>query len=331
MLQNLKSLIAVGKTQEAISRMAKIAAANNSSLYNDLILLSGQVAKNQSMFTLGLLDLDDFKIAESKNNFAVLSIVDAIEAENMLEKELHLTENEDIEKTKLLFLASNPSDLNPLQLEKEFIEIRKILKSQRNLFETTEAFDVSLDLFFEEIALEKPHVIHFTGYGTDLELVFSRKTDRTQHYVPYEFLASALKLMRGNVECIFINTRGSALFAKVVSRFVPFAIGITGDVLDDEAISFASGFYAALAIEKDYEKAFKNGKDLFLAQQNAQAQRVAQTVAPPEKKVKKETKKEAEAPSALKKSDYYLFKNGFSEDDKDLPDDYYMPLAAAQK
>ncbi|NJN33413.1 MAG: hypothetical protein HC817_03320 [Saprospiraceae bacterium] len=66
MLQDLKSLIAVGKTQEAISRMAKIAAANSSPLYNDLILLSGQVAKNQSMFTLGLLSLDDFKMAESK-------------------------------------------------------------------------------------------------------------------------------------------------------------------------------------------------------------------------------------------------------------------------
>ena len=135
MLQNLKSLIAGGKTQEAISRMAKLASAKSSTIHNDLILLSGQIAKNQSMFTLGLVKMEDFKISESQNNFAVLSILDSMQADDLLDKDVDL-EEESTNKTKLLFLASNPSDLPLLQLEKEFIEIRKIFRNKKTNFES---------------------------------------------------------------------------------------------------------------------------------------------------------------------------------------------------
>jgi hypothetical protein len=249
-----------------------------------------------------------------------------MDAENIIDATNQSEEQEHVEQTRLLFLASNPSDLAPLMLEKEFIEIRKLLRNKKNTFDISEAFDVSLDLFFEEIAYEQPHIIHFTGYGSENALVFSRKIDRTQHYVPYEFLASSLKLIRGNTECVFINTLGSDLFAKVVSRYIPYAIGVSGYVLDDEAISFSSGFYAALAIEKDYEKAFKNGKELFLAQK-----KLAKSKALKNKEKTDVAKNEEDTPlNKIKKipSNYFLFKNGFSEDENDLPNDFYIPKMA---
>ena len=320
MLQDFKALISVGKTQEAIGQMAKLAAAKGNSMYNDLVLLSGQVAKNQSMFTLGLVKLEDFKLSESQTNFAILSILDSMESENLLDKDVDLQDHESDNKTKLLFLASNPSDLPLLQLEKEFIEIRKIFRNKKTTFETVEAFDVSLDLFFEEIYNEKPQIIHFTGYGTDDDLVFSRNIDRTQHYVSYEFLAASSKLLRSHAECVFINTQGSALFAKVISRFIPFAVGVKGMVMDDEAISFSSGFYAALAIEKDYEKAFKNGKELFLNQKEQNRKFESQKEEHKKNLKKKPTKKED-----FIDSNYFLYKNGFSAEDTTSPDDFYVP------
>ena len=131
-------------------------------------------------------------------------------------------------------------------------------------------------------------------------------------------------MLKGNTECVFINTLGSALFSKVISRFIPYAIGVKGTIMDDEAISFSSGFYAALAIEKDYEKAFKNGKDLFLAQKQMKNSQKKQSAS-----IKEDSKPNTPEKSKRRKydeeSNYFLYKNGVSSEDTTSPDDFYVP------
>lgn len=120
-------------------------------------------------------------------------------------------------------------------------------------------------------------------------------------------------MLKDTTEIVFFNTGTSNLFAKVVSRVVPYAIGIRGMVSDAEAISFSSGFYAALALEKNYEKAFNMGLDLLMSSY------------PPAR----ETGEEAKTETIEQK--YFLYQNGFCEADTMTPDDFFTQQAPAPK
>jgi len=297
MLNTIKGLIGEGKTQEAISQMSKL-ASGNADIKNGVIQLSGQYAQANFAYAMGLIDAASNMSTLSKVNFGLLSLLDQMQSEGLLSGGAMLSDSEyEGPKTKLLFLAANPVDAPAqLQLEKEYLEIRKIFKNHRDKFSITEEFDVTLDTFFEAIYREKPNIIHLSGFAEDVGIFLMRKHDHTSYLIPYEFLAPAFKMLKETVDCVFFNTGMSNLFSKVVSRVIPYAIGIRGMVSDEEAISFSSGFYAALALEKNYEKAFQMGRDL----------------------LSKTTEKQK----------YYLYQSGLCPEDTDTLDDFYTPTEA---
>ncbi len=313
MLNTIKGLIGEGETQKAISQMAKF-AARQPDIQNAVMLLSGQYAQANMQFAMGLAEAQASQDTMAKIRFGLLNLLDEMQAKGLFSDKAASDDSEDEgPKAKLLFLASNPVDLAVLQLEKEYLEIRKIFKNHRNKFSITEEFDVSLDTFFEAVYREKPQIIHMAGYAEPDGVILSNKVDRTHYLVPFEFLAPAFKMLKGTTECVFFNSGYSNLFAKVVSRVIPYAIGIKGIVNDTEAISFSSGFYAALALEKNYEKAFKMGHDLSAS-------------TPLEEFYSAQT---ADAGATGQK--FFLYQNGFCEGDTDTPDDFYVPKAQKQK
>lgn len=323
MITKLKSMVASGKPKEAINIVANLFSKTDNEKYNELILLSGQIAKNHGLFSQGLIKLEEYRLSDSKTTYALLSILDSIDPEVLANVEEDKEEATYEKKTKLLFLASQPSDFPQLKLEKEYLEIRNIFKKHQRTYDITEEFNVSIDSFFESINEQDPHIIHFSGFALEENIVLSRKIDRTAHKIPYEFLAYSFKLIKGNTELVFINTENSNLFAKVISRFIPFAIGIKGSVNDTDAISFSSGFYSALAIEKNYESAFEFGKKLLIPDNNGTDEKL--------KKVKKSNNNDSIAKD-LKVNDkfektcnYQLFINGNCKGDIDTPEDFYIP------
>lgn len=305
MLNTIKGLLGEGKTQEAISQMARW-AAGNADIQNRIILLSGQFAQANMQFAMGLSDAQLNQNTMAKIRFGLLSLLDEMQAAGLFSPGASPTKDDDEPKSKLLFLASNPVNTPTLQLEKEYLEIRKIFKNHRDKFSITEEFDVSLDSFFEAVYREKPHIIHMAGFAEPDGAILSNKVDRSSYLVPFEFLAPAFKMLRGTTECVFFNTGESNLFAKVVSRVIPFAIGIKGVVTDPVAISFSSGFYAALALEKNYAMAFKMGRELVAA---------TQPEVPPNG-----------TPSRFSEpARFFLYQNGICEEDTETPEDFYIP------
>lgn len=325
MIAKLKSLIAIGQSSQAINLIADTLSKTDKESYNQLILLSGRISKNQGLLNQGLISVEDYRNSNIKTNAALLSILDSIDPQDLIQIEEKEKEDkvEAAHKTKLLFLAAQPSDKPALKLEKEYLEIRKIFKKYRHQYDITEEFDVTIDTFFESIRDQHPHIIHFSGYGDCDNIVFSRKVDRKTHLIPYEYLAAAFKLIGNNTECVFINTQGSCLFAKVISRFIPCAIGIKGVVTDEDAISFASGFYAALAIEKDYSKAFNFGQQLLQPEDHSSPAHPAIHNMNPrdggeQQKSFTQNKKEINC-------QYFLYVNGHSAEDTDTAEDFYSP------
>lgn len=138
-------------------------------------------------------------------------------------------------------------------------------------------------------------------------VALTQKADHSTQFVPFEFLAPAFRMLKNNAECVFFNTGHSDLFAKVVSRSIPYAVGIRGSISDAEAITFSSGFYAALALEKNYEKAFQMGRNLLAAM-------------PPEPPAKDNNPESVRAEHR-----FFLYRNGLCEEDTETPDDFYVP------
>ncbi len=327
-LQELQGLISANKTQEAITIMAKAIGDKNSQLRDDLVMLSSQISRNETLFMRGLIKTDDYALSGAQSIRAILAILEEVNQAGYLEA--MLTENADADKnapvfvekrTKIQFLAANPIDTSKLELEREYIEIRKIFKQHQQEFVLVESFDVTLETFFEAIFQEKAQIVQFSGMADNAGLILNRK-DGTCHPVSYEYLAATFKLFRNHVECVFINTMFSDVFAKVVSRFIPYVIGIKDMISDVEAITFAGGFYTALAFEKNYLKAFNQGKDLLI---QTRMQAINPDI-PRSYGITNTTETEEEKIAELKKIPYVLFMNGIAADENDTtPDDFPVP------
>lgn len=327
-LQELQGLISANKTQEAIAIMAKAIGDKNSQLRDDLVMLSSQISRNETLFMRGLIKTDDYALSGAQSIRAILAILEEVNQAGYLEAMLSDTADADkntpvfVEKrTKIQFLAANPIDTSKLELEREYIEIRKIFKQHQSEFVLVESFDVTLETFFEAIFQEKAQIVQFSGMADNAGLILNRK-DGTCHPISYEYLAATFKLFRNHVECVFINTMYSDVFAKVVSRFIPYVIGIKDMISDVEAITFAGGFYTALAFEKNYLKAFNQGKDL-LIQTRMQA---LKPEIPRSYGITNTEKTEAEQMAEINKIPYVLFMNGIAADENDTtPDDFPVP------
>ena len=324
-LQELQGFISANKTQEAIAFMAKAIGDKNTQLRDDLVMLSSQISRNETLFMRGLVKIDDYTMSGAQSIRAILAILEEVSLAGYLEDMpsdiADANKNAPVfveKRTKIQFLAANPIDTSKLELEREYIEIRKIFKQHYSEFVLVEAFDVTLETFFEAIFQEKAQIVQFSGMADVTGLILNRK-DGTCHPVSYEYLAATFKLFRNHVECVFINTMYSDIFAKVVSRFIPYAIGIKDTISDIEAITFAGGFYTALAFEKNYLKAFNQGKDL-LIQTRIQT---LESEIPRSYGITNTTLTDTEKMTELKKIPYVLFMNGIAADEDDTtPDDF---------
>ena len=324
-LQELQGFISANKTQEAIAFMAKAIGDKNTQLRDDLVMLSSQISRNETLFMRGLVKIDDYTMSGAQSIRAILAILEEVSLAGYLEDMpsdiADVNKNAPVfveKRTKIQFLAANPIDTSKLELEREYIEIRKIFKQHYSEFVLVEAFDVTLETFFEAIFQEKAQIVQFSGMADVTGLILNRK-DGTCHPVSYEYLAATFKLFRNHVECVFINTMYSDIFAKVVSRFIPYVIGIKDTISDIEAITFAGGFYTALAFEKNYLKAFNQGKDL-LIQTRIQT---LESEIPRSYGITNTTLTDTEKMTELKKIPYVLFMNGIAADEDDTtPDDF---------
>lgn len=337
MLQELKGLIAANKTREAIAKMAQIIGDKDADLLNNIIMISAQMSSNESLFSMRLIGVEEYNKTTAMTMRGILATLDELaqsayfDAISDVEKPTNTVIKID-NRIKIQFLGSNPSNLTRLQLEREYIEIRKIFKHHQEKFALTEEFDVTLDSFFEAIYLQKAKIIHFAGYSEEGFLILNRKNGGYQ-CVSFEYLAATFKLFRDYVECVFINAMYSDIFAKVVSRFIPNVIGIKGMIMDRDAITFASGFYTAVSFEKDYAKAFIKAKDFLISERMNALTPLPDAHIPTsygigkgaKKMTKEETEKVREAEiEDIKNIPYVMFSNGEPIHENDTtPDDFF--------
>ncbi|MBW4630593.1 MAG: CHAT domain-containing protein [Iphinoe sp. HA4291-MV1] len=162
---------------------------------------------------------------------------------------------------KILFLAADPSDDSRLRLGQELRDIKERLriakvpeKYQLEQRESVRVGDITQAIFDVE-----PNIIHFSGHGTSQgELCFENEVGKFQPVQP-DALAAMFELFAQHVNCVVLNACYSEIQAKAITEHIPFVIGMNDAIGDQAAISFAVGFYKALAANRSIEDAYKFG------------------------------------------------------------------------
>lgn len=275
--EKIANLIAASAIEESLQYLFALTENNDSEIYNHLLLLSAQMNADKRKNSAGVISYEELKISENANIQSILQCLNQITEKGYLKNETLESLSEkikakkaDTDKTKILFLASNPIGTPDFNLEKEYLEIRKIFNSKRGTFEVTEVFDTTLDDLFEATQREKPQILHISAPSTG-DILDLHHEDNTRNCVPYAFLASAFLMFKNYTNCVFINTLCSAIFLKKVSKKLGYSIGFNGITYDELCITFSSGFYTALAQGKNIEEAFFIGAELLKSASNEMA------------------------------------------------------------
>ncbi|HEC85190.1 MAG: CHAT domain-containing protein [Candidatus Parabeggiatoa sp. nov. 1] len=162
----------------------------------------------------------------------------------------------------ILFLAANPKDTDELNLKPEADEIdKKLQRLQRDKqFVLKQQWATTLDEVRHTLLDLKPHFVNFSGHGAgQAGIVLEDEAGKSQ-LVSTDALANFLAPFAGQIECVILNACFSAVQASAIVKHINYVIGMNQPIEDKAAISFAGGFYDALAAGESIATAFQMGR-----------------------------------------------------------------------
>lgn len=154
------------------------------------------------------------------------------------------------EKLRVLMLgASSEGDL---RVGREQKRIRAAVESalHRDMIELDVRPAATTADLLDGISKFRPHVVHFSGHSSEDLIVFEDERDEPHRgvIVTARAFAKAVEATDDPPLLVVLNSCGSAAqIEDLVTRVVPFAIGMSDSIDDADAINFAAQFYAAIA------------------------------------------------------------------------------------
>jgi hypothetical protein len=166
------------------------------------------------------------------------------------------------EKIKVLFLAANPTGTSPLALDEEAreIEAKVRLATHADSVEFVQRWAVRPDDLLQALNQFQPHIVHFSGHGSDRGELILLDAHRNPKPVTTAALVKLFKTVRGNIRVVLLNACFSGAQADAITEQIDCAIGMNKPVGDTAAIIFAASFYRALAFGSSIGNAFEQGK-----------------------------------------------------------------------
>ena len=161
----------------------------------------------------------------------------------------------------ILFLAANPSSTTRLRLDEEVRAIDKALRqaNYRDQFDLRQHWAVRASDLQELLLRHQPHIVHFSGHGSDTgQLIF--EDDRgNAHPVQTDALSRLFAILTDNVRCVVLNACYSEPQAQAIAAHIDCVIGMPAEIGDQASLNFAASFYQALAYGRDVQTAFDLG------------------------------------------------------------------------
>ncbi|OKH44134.1 hypothetical protein NIES2101_28880 [Calothrix sp. HK-06] len=161
----------------------------------------------------------------------------------------------------ILLLSANPKGTSQLRLASEMRDIKEGLRLSKNrdLFSINAAEAVRPRDIRRAILTYKPHIIHFSGHGSQEEGLLFEDEAGAVNFVDGSALAGLFELFASQVECVVLNAYYSKYQAAEIARHINYVVGMSQEIQDKAAIEFAVGFYDGLGAGEGYDFAYKLG------------------------------------------------------------------------
>lgn len=166
------------------------------------------------------------------------------------------------ERIVVLFMASNPLDQPQLRLDEEARAIAEMIRKSehRDAVKLESCWAVRPLDVLQAINEFQPHIIHFSGHGSDQsEIVFQDESGQAK-LVSKDAIVQTMAAASSDIQIVFFNTCYSREQAEAVVCHVPAAIGMNTSIGDDAARVFAAQFYSAIGFGLSVKQAFEQGK-----------------------------------------------------------------------
>ncbi len=261
-LDNIRQSIADGKIEEAISILLDL--SKNTTFYNEVLALAGNfrdLTANESLYTLQRFSTEKVRIRKQ-----VLGIADrcSVVLGKSKGKDLSSQFEHNIvgPKTKILFLSANPDPGAILNFDKEVNEIEGSLKRSafRDRFKFAQKRGITTRIIREAIRDEKPDIIHFSGHGAGEDGIVVLDDNEDAVILSNQAIEMLFEIIKTQVKCVILNACYSESQAKVITKHIPYVIGMDDAIEDSTSIAFAMGFYEALGDNQSFEQAYKYGR-----------------------------------------------------------------------
>ena len=165
-------------------------------------------------------------------------------------------------RCKILFLAANPAGTNPLALDEESRQIEQRIRAaeHRDSLELITKWAVHPDDLLQYLNQYRPHVVHFSGHGTDTDQILLADDARQVSPVSAAALRQLFTILKDNVRVVVLNACYSQAQAQAIVEVIDCAVGMKRAIGDQAAIAFSGAFYGAIGFGRSAQDAFDQGK-----------------------------------------------------------------------
>jgi hypothetical protein len=110
-------------------------------------------------------------------------------------------------KKKILFLTANQVERDRPSIDREFraIDIAVGRSKNRNQLELIPKFAVRYEDFRQALLHNEPHIVHFSGHGTEEGLLVLDQSGIFPAPLSTEVISELFKLVSRHVECVILN------------------------------------------------------------------------------------------------------------------------------
>jgi hypothetical protein len=163
---------------------------------------------------------------------------------------------------KVLLIAADPQENRPLKLNQEFRRIYNNFPVNNDQFDVEMRLSTTYEDLRKVLLSYKPSIIHFSCHGVGENGLVLVDDNEKKEIIDTKTLADLLRICQevsANIACVIFNACYGEFQAKEITQYVKYAIGMSDQIKDDHAISFAQAFYEALFLKQKIETAVDLG------------------------------------------------------------------------